>query len=419
MSYIEIILNNCLYLLCPLAIYLLFTIYQKNLDKEYCTITLEIAITSSLYFLLRYGSPLHQKYPTMLFDIPLLLCYLKKKTGFSIFVSIILIFYQSFFLHIYPIFLVIEYAIYFIGYLYLLNKKVTPNQITNDFIIIKSFIITLEVFLFLNPLGTYYQNLIYIFSLITIFYFVANLILYFFDQGEKIVDLTHNIYKVEKEKELRASLFKVTHEIKNPIAVCKGYLDIIDLKDSKKVGKYIPIIKSEIDRTLVLMDDFLEYTKIKIEKEEIDIVMLIEEIKETLQPLFIENHIHPVFNIPEDEIYIEADFNRIKQVLINLLKNAIEAKDESKEESEIVVSLKQKATEVEINIWDNGVGMNEEELQKVAEMFFTTKEKGSGLGVSLSKEIVELHHGKLYYESKKGKGTKVGLILPFNTNMAQ
>ncbi len=418
MTYLEIIVNNCLYLLCPIALYLLFMIYKKNLDQEYSTLTLEITIMSSLYFLLRYGLPLHHRYPTMLFDIPLLLCYLKKKTGFGILISIILIFYQALFLHIHPLFLMVEYTIYFLGYLYVSKKTVTPNQMINYFMIVKSFILSVEVFLFINPNGSFQENITYLLTIICILYLVANLILYFFDQGEKIVDLHANMYKIEKEKELRTSLFKVTHEIKNPIAVCKGYLDMIDLNDKKKVNRYIPIIKSEIDRTLTLMDDFLDYTKIKIQTYEIDMVMLLEEIEASLQSLFVEKGVQAIFYLPEDEIYLEADFNRLKQVIINLLKNAIEAKDETKESSEIVVGLTKTEDNLQISIQDNGVGMNEEELTHVSDMFFTTKTKGSGLGVSLSKEIIELHHGKLEYFSKKGEGTEVRLTLPLTLDVA-
>ena len=284
--------------------------------------------------------------------------------------------------------------------------------------IVKSFILSVEVFLFINPNGSFQENITYLLTIICILYLVANLILYFFDQGEKIVDLHANMYKIEKEKELRTSLFKVTHEIKNPIAVCKGYLDMIDLNDKKKVNRYIPIIKSEIDRTLTLMDDFLDYTKIKIQTDEIDMVMLLEEIEASLQSLFVEKGVQAIFYLPEDEIYLEADFNRLKQVIINLLKNAIEAKDETKESSEIVVGLTKTEDNLQISIQDNGVGMNEEELTHVSDMFFTTKTKGSGLGVSLSKEIIELHHGKLEYFSKKGEGTEVRLTLPLTLDVA-
>ena len=193
---------------------------------------------------------------------------------------------------------------------------------------------------------------------------------------------------------------------------------MIDVNDKKKVRKYIPIIKDEITRTLILMDDFLDYTKIKIEKEEMDIVMLLEDLEDYLKDLFKKNGIKSEFNLPDEDIYIEADYNRLKQVFINLLKNAIEAKDTNKKENKIKISLESDNNFMKIIIEDNGVGMDKDTINSVSEMFFTTKKKGSGLGVSLSKEIIEQHKGTIVYNSVKGEGTRVIVTLPKEINMA-
>ena len=412
MSYLEIILNNCIYLLCPISLYLIYITYRKNIQQEENTLAFEIALTSSLYFILRYGLPLHHNYPTMLFDIPLLLAFSKKKTELSIFISIVLIYYQTLFLHMAPGLLIIEYIIYFIGYLCLTKSKFSLVNLIHGFIIINSFFLTIKVFWFIAPNRSYYDNITYLVFLIFVIYVASFIILYFLNKGEKIVDFNNSLYAIEKEKELRASLFKVTHEIKNPIAVCKGYLDMLDPNDQKKCIKYIPIIKGEINRTLVLMDDFLDYTKIKIEKEELDLVMLLEELDSALKPLFHERKIATSYNIPYEELYMEADYNRLKQVLINIFKNAVEAKDGSKEKNMIEVVVKDLGKDVSIKIKDNGIGMTREELDKVGQMFFTTKKKGTGLGTCLSKEIIKLHDGNITYSSKKNEWTEVNITLP-------
>ena len=412
MSYLEIILNNCIYLLCPISLYLIYITYRKNIQQEENTLAFEIALTSSLYFILRYGLPLHHNYPTMLFDIPLLLAFSKKKTELSIFISVVLIYYQTLFLHIVPGLLIVEYIIYFIGYLCLTKSKFSLVNLIHGFIIINSFFLTIKVFWFIAPDRSYYDNITYLVFLILVIYVASFIILYFLNKGEKIVDFNNSLYAIEKEKELRASLFKVTHEIKNPIAVCKGYLDMLDPNDQKKCIKYIPIIKGEINRTLVLMDDFLDYTKIKIEKEELDLVMLLEELDSALKPLFHERKIATNYNIPYEELYMEADYNRLKQVLINIFKNAVEAKDGSKEKSMIEVVVKDLGKDVSIKIKDNGIGMTREELDKVGQMFFTTKKKGTGLGTCLSKEIIKLHDGNITYSSKKNEWTEVNITLP-------
>lgn len=412
MSYLEIILNNCIYLLCPISLYLIYITYRKNIQHEENTLAFEMALTSSLYFILRYGLPLHHNYPTMLFDIPLLLAFSKKKTELSIFISVVLIHYQTLFLHMAPGLLIIEYIIYFIGYLCLTKSKFSLVNLIHGFIIINSFFLTIKVFWFIAPNRSYYDNITYLIFLILVIYVTSFIILYFLNKGEKIVDFNNSLYAIEKEKELRASLFKVTHEIKNPIAVCKGYLDMLDPNDQKKCIKYIPIIKGEINRTLVLMDDFLDYTKIKIEKEELDLVMLLEELDSALKPLFHERKIATNYNIPYEELYMEADYNRLKQVLINIFKNAVEAKDGSKEKSIIEVVVKDLGKDVSIIVKDNGIGMTKEELDKVGQMFFTTKKKGTGLGTCLSKEIIKLHDGNITYSSKKNEWTEVNITLP-------
>lgn len=412
MSYLEIILNNCIYLLCPISLYLIYITYRKNIQHEENTLAFEMALTSSLYFILRCGLPLHHNYPTMLFDIPLLLAFSKKKTELSIFISVVLIYYQTLFLHMAPGLLIIEYIIYFIGYLCLTKSKFSLVNLIHGFIIINSFFLTIKVFWFIAPNRSYYDNITYLIFLILVIYVTSFIILYFLNKGEKIVDFNNSLYAIEKEKELRASLFKVTHEIKNPIAVCKGYLDMLDPNDQKKCIKYIPIIKGEINRTLVLMDDFLDYTKIKIEKEELDLVMLLEELDSALKPLFHERKIATNYNIPYEELYMEADYSRLKQVLINIFKNAVEAKDGSKEKSIIEVVVKDLGKDVSIKIKDNGIGMTKEELDKVGQMFFTTKKKGTGLGTCLSKEIIKLHDGNITYSSKKNEWTEVNITLP-------
>ena len=412
MSFIEVIIKSLVFLICPLAIYMLYTIYKRNMSIEEKDIAFELSVFSSLYLILRYDCSFYKGYPIIIFDIPLLICYYKRKIGLSVFISIILIIYQYLFLNLNLTFLVFEYISYLTIYTFIIKKKIKPISIVNIFIVIKSFMLSLSVFWFIKPENTYISNLIYLFSIILVLYFVTNLIIYFFAKGEKIVDLSNDLEKIEKEKELRSSLFKVTHEIKNPIAVCKGYLDMIDYEDKKKIRKYIPIIKDEINRTLILMDDFLDYTKIKIEKEEMDLSMLLEELEESLKDLFKKNKIKVNFNNIDDELYIEADYNRLKQVFINILKNAVEAKDIKKDNMYINVKLENNSNSIKVIIEDNGIGMDEETLNKISEMFFTTKKKGSGLGVSLSKEIIEQHNGTIVYDSLKDKGTKVVITLP-------
>ena len=137
--------------------------------------------------------------------------------------------------------------------------------------------------------------------------------------------------------------------------------------------------------------------------------MLIEDVEEELKLLMKGNDILLQCRLLKDEVYIEGDYNRLKQVFVNMVKNSLEA-IEGDGKIEIVGHILKGCYYIEII--DNGIGMDEETLSKVKEMFFTTKVKGSGLGVSLSNEIIKAHNGSIDYSSKLGKGTKVVVKLP-------
>ena len=125
-------------------------------------------------------------------------------------------------------------------------------------------------------------------------------------------------------------------------------------------------------------------------------------------PHFPLNNIDLINKVTDDEIYINGDYDRLKQVFINLIKNGIESFDGKKGKLEI--NTKENNKEVIISIIDNGCGMDEDILKNINEMFYTTKKNGTGIGLPLSNEIIKLHNGKLNFYSKKGKGTTVEII---------
>jgi len=259
------------------------------------------------------------------------------------------------------------------------------------------------------------SNFINIFNkiLVAVIVFYLCSITYYFilSKIEEIVNLNNSLKQLEKEKTLRNSLFKLTHEIKNPIAVCKGYLDMFDINNKKNAEKYINIIKNEIERTLIIMDDFLDYSKIKLNKNIMDIVLLLEETTDSMSPLFKKNNVEIDMDLEDDEVYIDGDYNRLKQVLVNIIKNAIEATSD-KDKAKVCLTTKIENKNIKISISDNGVGIDKEEINNIGKAFYTTKVKGTGLGVLLSKEIIDLHEGSIDYYSIKGRGTTVTIVLP-------
>ena len=417
MDLFEGTLLNLICISFPLLIYIICTIYIKNLDRKMNYIILDIALYSSVYLLIKFGTNVFI-YPLLLLNIPLLIAALRKRMHSVIILSILLVLYYHDATGIGIPYLALEYVIYFIGYLvYCHGKdgKINALNLITAFSTIKAFMMSFKVFYFIPESTTdVYSGMMLIFLTMILFTILAFMVAFLLEKGEEAIDLNRVVYELEKEKKLRESLFKITHEIKNPIAVCKGYLDMMDYRDIDKVERYNSIIKDEINRTLILMDDFLDYTKIKVEKEEADFYLLIEDTCDIMKPLFNANDVSLKLDIPDDELYMELDYNRLKQVLVNLLKNSIEAKDKKKKSSYISIKAFVEGDDVNLIIKDNGVGMSQKSLDKVDEMFYTTKEKGTGLGVALSKEIIYQHDGSISYDSVKGKYTTVTIKLPID-----
>ncbi len=370
------ILFNIIILLFPLIVYLFYCTYTNNINKEQNKLYLDISLLSSLYLLLIYNQG--NTNLIILFNIPLLFAFIKKRTFVSIIITfIILLNYTNVNMTIY----IIEYLIYYLIYFFY------QKNILNLFLIIK---------------------FIFNFDILTsiIFVITTYLAIFLYKKGEDIIKLHMNIKELEKEKQLRTSLFKITHEIKNPIAVCKSYLDMFDI-NNKDHERYIEILKEEMNKILLLLQDFLAMNKIKIEKEILDINLLLEDVVNQFEPVLKEKNIRFKYNICQDEIFVEGDYNRLNQVLINMIKNSIEAI----ENNGLIKINYEISDNFKIIIEDNGIGITEDELEKIKEPFYTTKKNGTGLGVSLSIEIIKAHNGNIEYIPLK-KGTKVIIELP-------
>lgn len=398
---------NISILLLPMSFYLLSISYQNNIkriSKHLLSITLIIQVILFI-FLKDYTKSI------LLINIPLLISYLKRKELTSIILSILIAYYYVFLLNYNLYFIFFEYVLYYVIY-YIVNKSYRVVSLIYIFVFIKSIVLSVETFYFQEVSNYFLVNYLEVVVKMLVFYVSSYLVFIYLLKGESIMNLNTAIKELEKEKVLRTSLFKLTHEIKNPLAVCKGYLDMLDLNNKDKILKYIPIIKGEIERTLTLMDDYLDYTKVKIQKEEVDIYLLLNDIIESLELFFKENKINLEYLVPDDELYLRVDYNRIKQVIVNILKNATEARDINKEE--LIIKIRTRITKnyFKIIIEDNGIGMDKDVLEQVTDLFFTTKKNGTGLGTSLSKEIVELHGGKIKYLSEVGIGTTVIINLP-------
>lgn len=372
-----------------------YILYYLN-DKRFRYLLFSLLLVGMMGLLLIYTRSLVS---LIFLDIPILLGYLKEHEKDSILLSGLLLLLLSSVTPLPFIILLIKYIIYLVTFLLLRNKK---KQLIRLLFSEKAFFLSFICF-------QIYSNNI---SIVLIYLLATILFLYLLMMGIiNFLNLKSSNYSLE-ELETRKKIFRITHEIKNPIAVCYGYLDMLDVTDSDKVNKYIPIVRSEINRALVIMDDFLSLSNISIRNEILDIYLLIEDVYNTMEKLLEEKQVKLIVPKYNDELYIMGDYDRLKQVLINIIKNAYEANS-----NRITITTNVTNKYVKIIIEDNGDGILPDNLKKVGEMFFTTKASGSGIGINLSKEIISLHNGEIKYDSVVGKGTKVMVKLPIEKGL--
>lgn len=413
MNWFETMILHVIYILFPLLVYLFYLTYSKNANKKINNLFLDLTLLSSAYLCLKYTNNYFFKTTILIVNIPIIISYTRKRGITALIISALVIVYYMNMFGGYLYMFIIEYLIYFVLYLYFMCKKNLKNYylFVSQMLMIKTLFFLIVIFLKTNNNYEFFISFKLLFILLIMFYVLTYFIVMLFNEFEEILRYHLSYKELEQDKQIRGSLFRITHEIKNPIAVCKGYLDMYDENNIDKYKKYIPIMKKEIDHTLVLLQDFLCMNNIIIEKDEIDINMLIDDVSSNLKGLMKKKGIECIVDLVDDDIYINGDYNRLTQVIINLIKNSIEATSIDGTIS-IITTVDNNNFKLVIN--DNGEGMNSDVLAHIREPFYTTKVNGTGLGVSLSYEIVEAHDGKLIYNSILGKGTTVTMLLPLS-----
>lgn len=198
---------------------------------------------------------------------------------------------------------------------------------------------------------------------------------------------------------MELDIYTLAHEIKNPLSIAKGYLEMSNEGNFKKFKE---LIDNNIKEALNILDNYLEYKKMSLNYEIVDIVLLLEEIKDNYSQLYnIGINIISMY----DELFINGDYYKLKQIFNNLIKNSIEAKSKK-----IDLYLKIHNQNLSINIIDDGDGFNNiDNLEG-----YSSKINGNGIGLLLTKKILDLHNGIIIYNNNKDKGCNISINLPIN-----
>lgn len=225
--------------------------------------------------------------------------------------------------------------------------------------------------------------------------------------------------KVENMR--REFVSNVTHELKTPLTSIKGFVETLKagaIEDPKIAHKFLDIIEIESDRLSNLISDTLLLSEIESKKdtkrEPCDVNAVITEVVELLQPK-VKEHVRLIFHPDSSVCPYSCNRDRLKQLLINLVDNGLKAT----EFGAVTITCRNTVSQLVIEVSDTGIGMEEEQLDRIFERFYrvdkgrSKAQGGTGLGLSIVKHIVELYNGTIEVASKPGVGTEFTVKLPY------
>lgn len=220
-------------------------------------------------------------------------------------------------------------------------------------------------------------------------------------QNEKLATISH----------VASSL---VHEVRNPLTAVKGFLTLIKEgpQNLPKVEQYITICLDEVKRTEAILSDYLSISKPLSERQEqVELSSQLHIVRDVMFPYATMNNVELEIQEPGFPVMIQANPDEIKQVLVNFIKNAVEACCDA-EEGKVTLSLTQDTDSVILEIRDNGIGMSESDITRLGSIYFSTKTSGTGLGLTYSYNAIQVMGGKIVVSSEPKMGTTFTISFP-------
>ena len=211
----------------------------------------------------------------------------------------------------------------------------------------------------------------------------------------------------------------VSHELRTPLTAIKGWAETIMAMpgDTATISKGMRVITSETERLSQMVEELLDFSRIQngrftLHKENMDVLAELGDAVLIYTERAKHDDIKVIYDEPDMLPFIQGDRNRIRQVFINIIDNAIKYSDKGGVVS--VQALMPDADNIQIDVSDKGCGIKAQDLPKIKTKFFKANytRRGSGIGLAVADEIVTMHGGKLEISSKEGVGTTVSIILP-------
>jgi signal transduction histidine kinase len=203
----------------------------------------------------------------------------------------------------------------------------------------------------------------------------------------------------------------VAHEVKNPLHAMVLHLELLRAKvdAGRDPSKHVEVLTSEVNRLNRVVQTFLDFTRpLQLQTRKYDVNELLREVM-LLVPLTPESKIEVVTHYTDEPLCVEADIDLLKQGLLNIIINACQAMPDG---GTLTLTTARQNNHAELIIADTGMGIAEDLREKIFNLYFTTKEKGSGIGLAQAFRAVQMHSGSIDVESEIGQGTRFKITLP-------
>lgn len=232
----------------------------------------------------------------------------------------------------------------------------------------------------------------------------------------RYIVLERRTLRAERLAELGTLTAGLAHEIKNPLSTIQLNLQLLqeDLPaesiGGSRVHSRLRTVRQEASRLREILDDFLKYAgNLTLEREVLDMNTLVEDVTDFFAPQAAANKVNIRFVPAAVPLRASVDAKLIKQALLNLMLNATQAMASG---GELMLAVEAQGGSIVISVTDTGPGIAPEDVQRIFEAYFTTKKGGTGLGLPMTRRIVEEHAGKVLVQSDVGRGTRIQIELP-------
>ncbi len=205
----------------------------------------------------------------------------------------------------------------------------------------------------------------------------------------------------------------VAHEIKNPLNSIGLHLEVLRSRigeDDETAREELKILRDETRRLDRVVKTFLDFTKpVELKLAPVDLAEILNGMLQFLMPESLDKKVAIGLECETRPATIRGDADLLKQAFLNLIRNGMEAMPEG---GPLAVHVKQELQEIVVTITDRGVGIPEASRAKIFQLYYTTKETGTGIGLAVTYRVVQLHNGSITFESKPGQGTEFELRFP-------